>query len=496
LDNVSPPNSRAQRLGTALAALALFLIPLGRFLYVALSRFDYPFDLEWSEGGMLLHAQRLLTGQPLYSAPSLDFISFMYPPAYYALLAAVFRVGGVGYAGARLCSIAATLGTGALIAWSARRAGNSFPLALAWGGLWFSCFSLSGFFFDLARVDPVLTFVLVAAVVVLLEDVARPRIATFLILIFLAALAILIKQNAVMYVAALAAGLILSSGWKRGMLFGAATAGIVGIVVIVMQVQSGGWFWFYTVSIPRHHGVEWSRIWSGPGPGGIGRIPIAWLILPGLGALARESRVWRVLALVLAAAFVADLGMIGHRWSFDNVHMPLHAIVVLAAAVTAPALFTALGSRREAIPVWLLIAVALQVWVTGFDVARQIPAPEARAESERQVQALAAMGQGGRILAPEFPFLLQQAGLQPCFHISAFADVVYASDHGLPVDLSGFLPAAQASVGYLRGEIRLPGLLAPAFNPSRAVPFGKDADGWPPLDGRHNRPKKLIPRRE
>lgn len=476
--------------------MALFLIPLGRFLYVALSRFDYPFDLEWSEGGILLHAQRLLTGQPIYAAPSVDFISFMYPPAYYALLAAVFRVGGVSYAGARLCSIVATVGTGALIAWIARRAGNSFPLALAWGGLWFACFSLSGFFFDLARVDPVLTFVLVAAVVVLLEDVARPRRVTFLALIFLAALAILIKQNAVVYVAALAAGLILSSSWKRGMLFGAATAGLVGIAVIVMQVSTGGWFWFYTVSIPRHHGVEWSRIWSGPGPGGIGRIPIAWLILPGLGALARESRVWRVLALVLAAAFVADLGMIGHRWSFDNVHMPLHAVLVLAAAVTAPALFTALGSRREAIPVWLLIGLALQVWVTGFDVARQIPAPEARAESERQVQALAAMSGGGRILAPEFPFLLQQAGLRPCFHISAFADVVYASDHGLPVDLSGLLPAARESAGYLRGEIRLPALLAPAFHPSRSMPFGKDADGWPPLDGRHNRPKRLIPRRE
>jgi 4-amino-4-deoxy-L-arabinose transferase-like glycosyltransferase len=495
LDNVNPPNSRAQRLGATLAALAVFLIPLGRFLYVALSRFNYPFDLEWSEGGMLLHAQRLLAGQPIYAAPSVDFISFMYPPAYYALLAAMFRIGGVGYAGARLCSIAATVGTGALIAWIARRAGNTLPLALAWGGLWFSCFSLSGFFFDLARVDPVLTFVLVAAVVVLLEDVARPRRVTLVILILLAALAILIKQNAVVYVGALAAGLVVSSGWKRGILFGAVTAGIVGMVAIVMQVQSGGWFWFYTVSIPRHHGVEWSRMISGPGPGGVGRLPIAWLILPGLGALARESRVRRVLALVLAAAFVADLGMIGHRWSFDNVHMPLHAILVLVAAVTAPALFTALGSRSDAIPVWLLIGLALQVWVTGFDVARQIPAPEARAESERQVQALAAVGKGGRILAPEFPFLLHQAGLQPCFHISAFADVVYASDHGLAVDLSGFFPAARESVGYLRGEIRLPGILAPAFNPSRAVPLGKDADGWPPLDGQHNRPKRLVPRR-
>ncbi|HEY2739292.1 MAG TPA: hypothetical protein VGK45_12875, partial [Thermoanaerobaculia bacterium] len=122
----SPPESgalgrRAKRFAEGLAALALFLVPLGRFLRVAAARFDYPFDLEWMEGGVLLHAQRLLTGHPLYAAPGLDFIPFMYPPGYYALLAAVFRVAGPGYTGARLCSIAATLGTGAVIVWLARR---------------------------------------------------------------------------------------------------------------------------------------------------------------------------------------------------------------------------------------------------------------------------------------------------------------------------------------------------------------------------------------
>ncbi len=506
----SPPESgalgrRAKRFAEGLAALALFLVPLGRFLRVAAARFDYPFDLEWMEGGVLLHAQRLLTGHSLYAAPGLDFIPFMYPPGYYALLAAVFRVAGPGYTGARLCSIAATLGTGAVIVWLARRAGNPFPLALAWAGLWFACFSLSGFFFDLARVDAVLTFLLVAAMGCLLEDVRRPRRSTFLLLVLLAVLAVLVKQNALVYCGALAAGLAWVSGWRRSAVFAAATAGALGLVVLVLQARSGGWFWFYTVSVPRSHGVEWSSLLGEPGIAGVGRLPIAWLVLPGLGALARGGGppatgdrpappVWRALSLLLAAAFVADLGMAGHRWSFDNVHMPLHATLVLAAAVTAPALFAATGSRRGAIPVWFLLGLALQIWATDFDRGAQIPPPAAREESAQVVRQLAA--KGGRILAPEFPYLLAQAGLQPCFHIAALSDLLYASRQGLPVDLSGMLPAARAgAAGYLRGELRLPPLLAPAFDPARAEPFGNDAKGWPPLVGLHNRPQRLVPAR-
>jgi hypothetical protein len=506
-----------------LAALALFLVPLSRFLRVAAARFDYPFDLEWTEGGVLLNVQRLLAGHPLYAAPSLDFIPFMYPPGYYALLAPLFRIVGPGYAVARLGSIAATLGTGTLIVWLARRAGNPLPLALAWGGLWFACFPLSGFFFDLVRVDAVLTFILTAAIAVLLLDVERPRPLTFALLVLLTVLAVLTKQNAVIYAGAIAAALAATAGWRRGAAFAAATAAALGLAVLVLQARSGGWFWFYTVRVPRSHGLEWERLLGGAWVGGVEHLPIAWLVLPGLAALAHLPPVhlaanppidravnsaiappagerpsappWRALALVLAAAFAADLGMIGHRWSFDNVHMPLHATLVLAAAVTAPALLAATGSRRGAIPVWLLLGLALQVWATRFDLQAQIPDPAARAESERQVRQLAS--RGGRILAPEFPYLLAQAGLRPCFHISALADLLFASRHGLPVDLTGLLPEARSgTTGYLRGEARVPPLLARAFDSSRAETFGSDAEGWPTLVGGHVRPKLLVPRRE
>jgi len=155
---------------------------------------------------------------------------------------------------------AATLGTGALVAWMARRAGNPLPLALALAGLWLSCFSLSGFFFDLARVDALLTFLLVAAMAVLLEDVRRPRRVTFALLVMLAVLAVLVKQNTVVYLVAMAAGLAGASGWRRGAAFAAWAAGALALAVLALQAGSDGWFWFYAVSVPRSHGVEWSSL--------------------------------------------------------------------------------------------------------------------------------------------------------------------------------------------------------------------------------------------
>ena len=56
----------------ALAIPALYQLGL---LFTAISgRASYPYDLEWMEGGLLQHAQRIADGQGLYVAPSIDFI--------------------------------------------------------------------------------------------------------------------------------------------------------------------------------------------------------------------------------------------------------------------------------------------------------------------------------------------------------------------------------------------------------------------------------------
>ena len=44
-------------------------------------RLPHLFEIEWMEGSMVDHVRRVIDGQPLYVAPSLDFVPFIYPPA-------------------------------------------------------------------------------------------------------------------------------------------------------------------------------------------------------------------------------------------------------------------------------------------------------------------------------------------------------------------------------------------------------------------------------
>ena len=67
---------------TIFVSFAMLLL----FLYTTLSRMFYPFDLEWMEGGMLVHGLRIMEGKQLYVEPSSEFIPFIYPPLYSWLL--------------------------------------------------------------------------------------------------------------------------------------------------------------------------------------------------------------------------------------------------------------------------------------------------------------------------------------------------------------------------------------------------------------------------
>src|ERR1700728_5026389 len=71
-----PRAPRAAQLAAALAGL----VAIGAYLFVALSRLDYPFALESLEGNSHVEVHRILAGQQLYPAPSVRYVPDGYPP--------------------------------------------------------------------------------------------------------------------------------------------------------------------------------------------------------------------------------------------------------------------------------------------------------------------------------------------------------------------------------------------------------------------------------
>ena len=65
----------------------------------------YPYDLEWMEGGMLHHAQRIHGGLGIYVAPSIEFIPYLYTPLYPSLLALFGGAFGISYTLGRAFSV-------------------------------------------------------------------------------------------------------------------------------------------------------------------------------------------------------------------------------------------------------------------------------------------------------------------------------------------------------------------------------------------------------
>ena len=73
--------------------------------YTFFHRFSYPFDLEWMEGGLLVHGKRLAEGSSIYPEPSIEFIPYLYTPLYPTLLAIFNYAVDISYQVGRAISI-------------------------------------------------------------------------------------------------------------------------------------------------------------------------------------------------------------------------------------------------------------------------------------------------------------------------------------------------------------------------------------------------------
>src|SRR5262245_46446284 len=170
---------------------------VGLYLVLAWFRARYPFALEWMEFGSVEHVRRVLVGQQVYVAPSLDFIPYPYPPFYYYVSAAAARLFGLTVESLRLVSIAASLVSFATIFLFAKKETDDVWAAGLAAGLFAATFRIGGAWFDVARVDSLcLALLLIGFYVVRFQSGYTPLAAAGL----LWSLAILTKQTALIAV--------------------------------------------------------------------------------------------------------------------------------------------------------------------------------------------------------------------------------------------------------------------------------------------------------
>jgi hypothetical protein len=240
--------------------LAVYLIVVVAATFAA--RLFYPFDLEWMEGGMLTHAWRLAHGEQLYVVPSAEFIPFIYPPGYPALLAWLSSWFELDYPLGRSVSIVGTILSTASVFFTIRLASNhrsSWRYGLIGAAVWVGTYGATGAFMDIVRPDSLGVGLLACAIGFSFSK--RPW-APLLAGLFIF-LAFTVKHN----LAAFGLPLLIGLAWRggRSTAFRFALTSVVPALVFVfwMQVRSEGRFLSYLLGVPSSHPVVGMRVWPG-----------------------------------------------------------------------------------------------------------------------------------------------------------------------------------------------------------------------------------------
>ena len=230
---------------------------------VWVSRWQYPFDLEWMEGGMLAHAYRLSKGLPLYQEPSVEFIPYIYPPGYPVVLQQLSVLMPLDYALGRGVSTLSIAGAAvALMAFVVRYRAQWMGDGLQGGPRWrVVCAQLPrlGGIFDLVRPD---SLALGLTAWALFFGVA-PRKGEVALGGLLLVLAFFVKQHSAIFGLPILLALATRDGWPRARWFAFWSVLPALLGVGWLQFTTEGNFLTYLVTVPATHGIKWVRILPG-----------------------------------------------------------------------------------------------------------------------------------------------------------------------------------------------------------------------------------------
>lgn len=386
-----------------LAVLATVAV-IVTWVFTVAERVESPYPIEWQEGAIVAHAFRLLDGLPLYIAPSRTFIPVLYPPFGYVVQSWAMELLGRGLPAARAVSLTASVLIALIIAGVIMRRTRSRLAALVAAGIFFAAYDLCFAWYDEARVDMLFILLGLSSLVFL----TRERRSTAIVVSsgLLAALAILTKQQGLVFAAA-GFGHLLFRSWRQALIFGATIAAVIIPTVIVLQISSNGWFiretWTYLsryplrrdylrgaimgmvmVAIPLGCATAW--VWAGVRSGDPKRLVSVW-------------------SLGLAGVTIAGFSSMLHDGGTTNHLIPIVVMAVIMQGMLLGDLERA-GRRPRALAGLLGLAlVPFAIWPWPFEAALS---PDVRAAQKKVVAEIA--GLPGEVFVLEDSFYGWLAG--------------------------------------------------------------------------------------
>jgi hypothetical protein len=479
--HTAPDRDRFRR-GAMVAIAVAGAIAIAVYVVIALLRIRYPYEIEWIEGGMAQHVDRLRNGQPLYAAPSLKFIPDIYTPLYFVVSWLVSMVTGNGFFPMRLVSVVSSFALfGALYRLVQRETDD--PLAGVVGaGLFAATFRIGGAWLDVARVDTLCLALLFWGLVVARDArTTRAGVGAGVLL----SLAFLAKQVALFPAIAVFVFLLVRRFGPVALAYAVTVAVGIGGSTLVLDRVYDGWYSFYVFTLPSHHEVvsaEWTKFFT--------RDLFSSLALAlGFGIIAMVG-LWRhhrdgfwfqalVFTAILGASYSARL----HSGGYDNVLLPIFAAIAVLFAI---GVHYAMRARQH----WVVAGVALLCLV---QFGQLVYNPADQLQHDRNQQAGQAMLDGlrtlnGTVLMTGHPWYLHEVGKPMSAQGAAIEDVLRGNVDGTGQVLASDLYAAVAEqrwdyivVDTGEGYSYLPDNLCRYYRPDHFI--GGTAPALDPLTG-------------
>jgi hypothetical protein len=438
---VARPNTdriaeRASKLTTVLVGL-LAAAPIVVYVWVALHRVGYPYELDWMEGGSVELVGRVLNGHSLYSAPSIAYVGWTYPPLYYWLTAALAKVIGLGFLPLRLVSLAASLVAMGTLGWIVARESGNRVAGLVAAGLFAATFRISGAWFDTGRVDSLfLALTLMALAFGRRAKTTQGGIG----LGVLAFLAFFTKQTALLALAPALVYLVLTRR-RVGIPAAITLVALIAASTEVLQATTHGWYGYYIYSELVHQQVA-QTLWIGFWRDDIWHQQWPLVILIAAGACAgaaawrvgkRPKRLKRLTRNEPAIYYaIAAAGLIGSAWvsrlhtgGYANVLMPAYAAIALLAGLTYARVASGRASPARApraAPALAAIAIAAQLALLIYPINQQIPTPADHIAGAQLIARLRSLP--GPVIVLRHPWYATEAGKGSFAQEEAIGDVL------------------------------------------------------------------------
>jgi hypothetical protein len=453
-------SDRTRRLAWLIFAIPA-LLQIWRLTVAIAGRLGYDYDLEWMEGGVLVQAQRILAGEPIYQAPSIDYIPFLYPPGYSTVVAAFSWPFELGYALGRSVSIGALIGAFALIYALAfvesdaahDGSGRRFDIVAGVAATLGVGFVVTGYpftdaWYDIARPDSLLCALLLAGAIGLrrhglanpeaTETWWQPKIVGWAALL---GLAFFVKQTAVLFVVAAGLGLLVFN-WRAFPVY-VASSGVVGLGGTALGTWwTDGYLWRYIFVYHQRHETSSERFWNAFDTlwtefpalcvfaglalllGIAGRLLDRYLGLQRGGRRASEGLIyWGWLTGV--GAFAGATGM-ATQWAVSNTFMPFIFFGGATVAVTCSVLghwSRNLGAGRMGRLVMqgvVLGGLALILWQVDWNPKKWVPSAQQAESGNTLVERIASYE--GPVFTPYFPWYNHLAGKEVWVHAMGITD--------------------------------------------------------------------------